>query len=150
MTNGTWNQVAKLTTNDDESEDVFGNGMALLANGATALISAIGKNNHQGAAYVFTTTNGWVTHTQTAEPTANNGMPGDRFSYDVALSEDGATALIGSVGANVGANVGQGAAYVFKKSGGTWPKRPNSPKAMVPKVTPSPPLLPFPVTGKRH
>ncbi|MEK7403594.1 MAG: FG-GAP repeat protein, partial [Acidobacteriota bacterium] len=50
--------------------------------------------------------------TQQAKLTASDGGP-DQFGWSVALSGD--TALVGALSDNVGANTGQGSAYVFTK-----------------------------------
>jgi hypothetical protein len=47
-----------------------------------------------------------------------DGAAGDHFSYSVAL--DGDTVLVGAYADSVGANVSQGSAYVFTRSGSTW------------------------------
>jgi hypothetical protein len=49
---------------------------------------------------------------------AADGEAEDRFSWSVALWDD--TALIGACWDDVGANVDQGSAYVFTRSGTTW------------------------------
>jgi len=119
LNNSSWTQAAELTANDGVAEDSFGGRVALSADGAMALIAAYEKNDFQGAAYVFTTSDGWTTNTQAAKLTASNGEKDDRFGWDVALS-DNATALVGSPSANVDGNIGQGAAYVFTESSGVW------------------------------
>ena len=50
--------------------------------------------------------------------TASDGIPGDAFGFSVAVS--GTTAIAGAAYATVNGNYGQGAAYVFTESGGTW------------------------------
>ncbi len=119
LNNSSWTQAAELTANDGVAEDSFGGRVALSADGAMALIAAYGKNDFQGAAYVFTTSDGWTTNTQAAKLTASNGEKNDRFGWDVALS-DNATALVGSPSVNIDGNIGQGAAYVFTESSGAW------------------------------
>ncbi|MCA1809195.1 MAG: FG-GAP repeat protein [Kiritimatiellia bacterium] len=49
-----------------------------------------------------------------------DGTMDDEFSFAVALSSDGNTALVGAPYADIGANEDQGAAYVFTRSGTTW------------------------------
>ena len=58
--------------------------MALSALGTTALVGAWGNNTQTGAAYVFTLRGG--TWSQTAELTASDAAPADRFGWSVALS----------------------------------------------------------------
>ena len=117
-TTGVWSQTAELTASDGAGYDNFGKSVAL--NGATALVGAqghqVGSNVRQGAAYVYTDTNGvW---SQTAELTASDGAANDVFGGAVALN--GATALVGAPYHQVGSNVNQGAAYVYTEANGTW------------------------------
>ncbi len=76
----------------------------------------INENFAQGAAYVFSLTDG--TWTQTQKLTADDGQMFDQFGYSVGLS--GTTAVISADAAQVGSNAFQGAAYVFDGSSGTW------------------------------
>jgi hypothetical protein len=89
--------------------------LALSKNGSTLLVSEWMLNKDTGAAYIFTKKHGkW---SQGATLTASDGVANDCFGLDgIALSEDGATAVIGSPHRNSDA----GAAYVFANSGGTW------------------------------
>ena len=112
--NGVWSQTAELTASDGAARDYFGNSVAL--NGTTALAGApfhqVGSNGSQGAAYVYTETNGvW---SQTAELTASDGAASDAFGYSVALI--GPTALVGAPNHNSKV----GAAYVFTGGSGIW------------------------------
>ncbi|MBA4122879.1 MAG: VCBS repeat-containing protein [Acidobacteria bacterium] len=50
--------------------------------------------------------------------TASDGAAGDLFGSSVAISGD--TAIVGSYRDDIGANVDQGSAYVFVRSGTTW------------------------------
>ena len=73
----------------------------------------------QGAAYVFTEPgSGWANMTQTAKLTASDGAAGDDFGTSVSIS--GNTVVVGAPDATVGANSGQGAAYVFTEPGSGW------------------------------
>ncbi|MBK9495062.1 MAG: FG-GAP repeat protein [Xanthomonadales bacterium] len=113
-----WMQQAKLTAGDGANSDEFGWSVAL--DGDTALVGAydakVGANSDQGSAYVFTRSgNTWA---QEAKLTAGDGAAYDQFGWSVAL--DGDTALVGAYADNVGANIDQGSAYVFTRSGSTW------------------------------
>ena len=114
----TWTQQAELTAGDGETYDLFGTSVAL--DGDTALVGAYGDNvgaaSDQGSAYVFTRSD--TTWTQQAKLVAGDGARGDEFGYSVAL--DGDTALVGAYQDYVGANSGQGSAYVFTRSDTTW------------------------------
>ena len=113
-----WNPLVwleqKVTASDGTANSYFGSAAAL--NGSTALIGADGDNSFQGAAYLFTKSNGsW---SQGQKLTASDGLPGDEFGYRVVLAND--TLLVGAFTATVGGNASQGAAYLFTESNGTW------------------------------
>jgi hypothetical protein len=97
------------------SEGEFGESVALSADGNTALIGGPGDNGDSGAAWVFTRSGS--TWGQQGGKLTGTGESGEgRFGESVALSGDGATALIGGWSDNDGA----GAAWVFTHSGSTW------------------------------
>jgi hypothetical protein len=104
----------KVTASDGMANSYFGSAAAL--NGSTALIGADGDNSFQGAAYLFTKSNGSWNEGQ--KLTASDGLPGDEFGYRVVLADN--TLLVGAYTATVGGNASQGAAYVFTESNGTW------------------------------
>ena len=107
----TWSPQAQLTASDGAADDNFGSAVAL--SGDTALVGSPSHTSDQGAAYVFVRSG--TTWSQQAPLTATDGAADDNFGSAVALSGD--TALVGSPyhGAS-----GQGAAYVFVRSGTTW------------------------------
>jgi len=113
----TWTQQAKLTADDGAASDYFGYSVAL--DGDTVLVGAIydtvGANSYQGSAYVFTRSGS--TWTQQGKLTAGDGAAYDAFGWSVAL--DGDTSLVGAIYDDV-ANLDQGSAYVFTRSGSTW------------------------------
>ena len=112
--------TAILTNGAGALGDQFGIGGAISADGATALVGAISVNSRRGAVYVFhvATAGSWVTSsTPTATLTNGGGAPNDVLGFSMALSTDGATALVGASGAS---SV-QGAAYVFHvATAGSW------------------------------
>jgi VCBS repeat-containing protein len=114
--NGTWNEIQKLSQRGGYSGDLFGKSIALSR--TTALISAplYAGIGGEGVVYVFKKAND--TWSQTQELTAANGSIYGGFGSSISL--DGHTAIVGEPFANVGNNQEQGAAYIFKKSGGTW------------------------------
>ncbi len=121
--NGTgWTQQAELNASDAAPGDWFGWAVALSSDGSAALVGAaqktIGSNSAQGAAYVFARSA--TLWTQQAELTASDGAADDGFGWSVAVSSDGAMALVGTHGKAVGGNPDQGAAYAFVRSGATW------------------------------
>ena len=113
-----WSLQAKLTAADGAAFDVFGISVSLSGN--TAIVGAtahdIGANPDQGAAYVFVRSG--TTWTQQARLAAADGAASEYFGSAVALS--GNTAIVGASRQNIGANIDQGAAYVFVASGNTW------------------------------
>jgi uncharacterized repeat protein (TIGR01451 family) len=113
-----WIFQQKLTALDGAAYDNFGFRVAL--SGDTALVGAdaavVSGNGEQGAAYVFTRSG--ITWSQQQKLTASDGAAGDIFGSSTALSGD--TALVGAWEATVNGHLGQGAAYVFTRSGATW------------------------------
>ncbi len=97
--------------------------MALSGDGATALVGAggttVGDNESQGAIYVFTRSGG--TWRQQSELTAGDGAQYDDLGSSVALSSDGATALVGADHKTMitWRGDGHGVTYVFARSSGT-------------------------------
>jgi hypothetical protein len=119
---GIWSQQAQLTASDGAASDYFGRSVALNAAGDTAIVGAyhddVGANVVQGSAYVFAPSAGnWI---QQAKLTASDGAKGDEFGGSVALNAAGDTAIVGACLDDVGANIYQGSAYVFARSGGVW------------------------------
>ncbi|MBI5502163.1 MAG: hypothetical protein HY907_18105 [Deltaproteobacteria bacterium] len=117
-TSGAWHEEAQLVASDGAAHDLFGSSVSV--RGDTALIgavqAAIGGAARQGAAYVFVRSAG--TWHQEAKLAASDGAAGAKFGNSVALSAD--RALIGARATTIGANVFQGAAYVFTRTGGLW------------------------------
>ncbi|HXR28849.1 MAG TPA: hypothetical protein VN772_04665, partial [Solirubrobacteraceae bacterium] len=108
-------QAAKLTASDGAPGDKLG--LSVAASGTTVIAGApeatIGKNEFQGATYVFSQpAGGWSGELhQVAKLTASDGGREDELGSAVAIS--GQTALAGARRHQVGSNVHQGAAYVF-------------------------------------
>ncbi len=111
-----WSLQQQLFAGDGVERDRFG--MAVALSGDTLLVGAPGwyQNSSSGAVYVFTRSG--ATWTQQQKLLAADGAAQDSFGSAVALS--GETALIGARDDDVGANVDQGSAYVFTRSGGAW------------------------------
>ncbi len=117
-TGSTWTRQAKLTGGDEESgAGRFGRGVALSADGNTALIGAP-NGGGGGAAWVFTRSGS--TWTQQARLTGAEESGNGWFGQSVALSANGDTALIGGYVDHSDT----GAAWVFERSGAgasaTW------------------------------
>jgi FG-GAP repeat len=115
---GTWTEQAKLVDGDGAVDDELGLSVAI--SGGTVAVgsykSDIGPNENQGSTCIFVRSG--TTWTQQAKLTASDGAAGDLFGFSVAI--DGDTVAIGAVSKNVGPFAGQGAAYVFVRSGGNW------------------------------
>ena len=113
-----WSLEAKLAAADAEARAEFGSSVALA--GDTAVIGApfddVGGDEDRGSAYVFARNE--AAWTQRAQWTADDGAAFDAFGHAVAVSGD--IAVVGAVGADVGANVDQGAVYVYARTGTTW------------------------------
>jgi hypothetical protein len=112
----TWTQQgSKLTGGEELGKAHFGFGVALSADGNTALVGGGGDNTEKGAAWVFTRSEGtWTQQTKLTGGVEEKGK--GHLGFRVALSADGNTALVGAPGDNFNA----GAAWVFTRSGLTW------------------------------
>jgi IPT/TIG domain/FG-GAP repeat len=110
-------QQARLEGTGEVGGGHFGRGVALSADGSTALIGAPRDEGQVGAAWVFT--HSGSTWTQQAEIEGVHEAGDHYFGRSVSLSGDGDTALIGDPGGH-----GQtGVAWVFTRSGSTWTRR---------------------------
>ncbi len=106
-----WSQQAMLTGSGESGEGVFGRGVALSAEGTTAIVGGP-LNGSTGGAWVFTRSGEkW---TQQGEVLTIVGVFG--LGESVALSADGNTALLGAPLANAV----DGGAYIFTRSGEKW------------------------------
>jgi hypothetical protein len=95
-------------------------GSTLAISGNTIVAGAEGRGSHRGIIYVFTEpASGWTgTVRQTAQLTASDGQPHDRFGTSVAIA--GNTIVAGADSHQVGANAGQGTLYVFEEPATGW------------------------------
>jgi len=115
-----WSQQAVLTASDGATGNRFGKSLAI--QGDTAIIGAWSADTPAGSlagkAYVFTRSG--ASWTESAKLTGSKSGYATYFGSAVAI--DGDTALIGEPGYDVlpSDTYEDGAAYVFKKSGGTW------------------------------
>jgi RHS repeat-associated protein len=107
-------QGAKLTGGEESGKGLFGGSVALSSNGTTALIGGPDNASDEGAAWVFTRSEGkW---TQQAKLTGKEEEGHAEFGSSVALSSEGNTASIGGPEDNKGV----GAVWVFTRSEGKW------------------------------
>lgn len=116
-----WDLQATLEASDGAALNRFGIA-AISGDGGIALVGAshnsVGGNADQGAAYVFVRSG--TAWSEEQKLTSSDGVAGDLFGDDVALSSDGTRAIVGARGADVDGTLGQGAAYVFRRSGTSW------------------------------
>jgi FG-GAP repeat len=131
-----WTEQAKLTGGGEVGSGAFGASVALSGDGKTALIGGPSDNGGLGAAWVLTRSgSSWTQrgakllgtdaggNAQEAhcerDPEGHElcftGHPAG-FGASVAVSSDGDTALVGAPGDNEG----NGAAWVFKRTGQAW------------------------------
>lgn len=113
----TWSQQAKLSALDGTSFDYFG--FSVSVDGDTAVIGTlqdVGPNFQQGSAYVFVRSGS--TWTQQQKLVAGDGSTDDSFGSSVFVL--GNTVMIGAPADTNGANVRQGSAYVFTRTGAAW------------------------------
>ncbi|MBK8698507.1 MAG: FG-GAP repeat protein [Saprospiraceae bacterium] len=112
-----WTQQAGLTASDGAADDLFGRSVSISGDYATvgAAGKDIGANTNQGTVYIFKRSG--TSWTQQASFTASDGATDDSFGFSVSISGD--FAIIGTL-KDVGSNVDQGKAYIFKRSGTSW------------------------------
>lgn len=122
---GTHNQTAELGASDPNVSGGDGLGGSIGISGNTVVAGAynheVGKENGQGAAYVFVMPGGgWpASMTQTAELTTAEPIEGNDLGFAVAIS--GNTIVAGAPSHQVGGNSDQGVAYVFTEPATGWP-----------------------------
>jgi predicted ribosomally synthesized peptide with SipW-like signal peptide len=110
---GSWSQQAKLSATAGGLG--FGESVAMNDDGTVALFGASFESDpngfRAGAAYVFVRSGkGWR---QRAKLVAADGDPVDDFGQEVALADDGRTALLGAPGDDNPNGEDAGSAYVF-------------------------------------
>jgi len=115
----TWTQRAKLTADDSDDGDRFGESVAVDGDLAIVGESQTNRANEpgSGSAYVFARDGSrW---TQQAKLTADDGASGDGFGWSVAM--DAGTAVIGAIRDDLKMKRDvSGSAYVFARDGGKW------------------------------
>lgn len=118
---GVWNQAQKIVVAEGVENDQLGS--ALAVDGDTALIGAMWREGGAGVVYVYGGAGGdW---TQRQRLAASDGAargpdgiglpPTDNFGMTLALQGD--TALVGASNVTVDGTEGQGAAYLFRRTG---------------------------------
>jgi hypothetical protein len=110
-----WERHSKLAGSaEEEGLGYFGRSVALSGDGTTAVVGAPGDSGFAGAAWAFN-----VSESKQEGRKLVGGEetgPKGRFGFSVALSQNGATALVGGRGDNQDT----GAAWVFSRSGESW------------------------------
>ena len=101
----------KLVAADGAMNDALAFSVAI--EGETAVLGAPGDDDSRGAVYVFTRSGG--TWAQTAKLTASDGVADDQLGHSVAI--DGDTIVAGAPLDDAGANLEQGSAYIFARTG---------------------------------
>jgi hypothetical protein len=141
---GSWAQTTYLKASNTDDGDVFGNSLALSADGTTLAVGAFYEDSsatgiggdetdntatNSGAVYLFSDSSGsW---SQTAYLKASNTDALDWFGLSLALSADGATLAVGapeedSSATGIGGDetdntaTNSGAVYLFSNSSGSW------------------------------
>jgi hypothetical protein len=122
---GNWADIAQTATLDalgGAASDGLGSSVAISADGSKVVAGAPHSLSGSGAAYVFARpAGGWSGATeQLATLTASDAAANDLLGSSIAVSGDGSTVAAGAPEAAIGANAGQGAAYVFVQPGGGW------------------------------
>ena len=96
-----------------------GSSVSLSSDGNTAIVGGRGDNNGQGAAWVYTLSgSGW---TQQGPKLVGTGREWSRAIASLVLFADGKTAIVGGPADSNG----QGAAWVYTRSGGVWTRQGN-------------------------
>lgn len=129
-----WSERTRIAPADGESDDFFGDSVALADDGGTALVGAphdMDANRERlGAAYVFERTDGRWTEATKLDPTVGETVEGSgaatappegapsEFGASLALSND--TALIGAYRDERPGEEDAGVAYVFERSSDGW------------------------------
>jgi hypothetical protein len=112
----TWTQQGeKLTGSGEDGEAELGRGVALSADGDTAMAGGPHDDGDVGAAWVFSRSGSTWTQ-QGAKLTGGEEVGEGLFGRDLVLSENGDTALVG--GPHDNGKIG--AAWVFTRSGSSW------------------------------
>ncbi len=109
-----WTAGPVLTGAEETGTGHFGRSVALSGDGMTAIVGGAYDNHGTGAAWIFNRTGGAWTAGPLLRGEEESGA--GYFGRSVALSADGATALVGGPWDNHGA----GAIWMFARSGSGW------------------------------
>jgi phage shock protein PspC (stress-responsive transcriptional regulator) len=124
FTNSNWLQQQKLTAGTDAgASDQFGFSVSISSDGNTAIVGAWSDDDNgqsdSGSVYIFIRSgSSW---TQQAKLTAGaDAGDSDRFGYNVSISGDGSTAIVGAYYDDDNGQSNSGSAYIFVRSGSSW------------------------------
>jgi hypothetical protein len=111
----TWTQQQKIKAPSGDSPIFFGNSGGISNDGNTIVVGAFYTPNWgAGVAYIWTRSG--TTWTQQQKIVSSDQQAGDRLGRSSDISGDGNYIIVG----DSGNGSGQGSAYIFKVSGGTW------------------------------
>jgi hypothetical protein len=114
-------QQAKLTGSDALAAGLFGDSVAVSADGSTIVVGGQldgGTGGGFGTVYVFSRPQaGWASEQEAAELTASD--PAAELGLSVAVSADGSTVVAGAT-TNDPVNLAEGAVYVWVRPPGGW------------------------------
>jgi hypothetical protein len=114
-------QQAKIQASDAGSSDNFSyNAVSISSDGNTAIVGAYNEDttaSNAGSAYIFTRSG--TSWSQQAKIQASDAQATDYFGYNVSISGDGDTVIVGSYGEDTTATFA-GSAYIFTRSGTSW------------------------------
>lgn len=109
----------KLTASDGTSQDYFGYSLDVTPDGNYMIVGAYGEDvgpsgpYQVGAVYIFNRVSGQMV--EQAKISSPNVTELGVFGSDVAINQDGTTAIIGAYGENT-----VGKAHIFTRSGSVW------------------------------
>lgn len=120
--NGSFGQTPVLTVKDPDplALDEFGANLALSGDGSTLLVAASGGSTGAPRVYVFDRHNGTAPLAVLEDPDGGS----DCFGQSLALSANGAIALVGADCATVNGIGWAGKAYIYVRSNGNWSPTP--------------------------
>ncbi|MFO1527767.1 MAG: hypothetical protein U1F16_17480 [Turneriella sp.] len=111
-----WSQQGlKLTGTGNTGAAQQGYGVAMSADGNTAIVGGPADDSSRGAAWIFIRS-GTTWSQQGSKLVGTGDTVTAQQGHSVAISADGNTVILGAIGDNTD----QGAAWVFTRSGGTW------------------------------
>lgn len=113
-----WGPQQSLLTSDGVNASAFGSSLAI--SGETILVGApltvIDATINRGVAYAFVRNGVTWSQQQRLAP----AIPLESGSFGQSVALQGNSAVIGVPGEAIGSNSGQGAAYIFTRTGTTW------------------------------